>query len=123
MNNKTTKLIKVIETYLFGEYFKKLSQGQEMSNVEGSINTQNESLNIPKFESVDECKELLDYLAKERGLIDSKYDCMGNYTINGINFMYIDLNDKMTGYYPTINIYYKFENLNWDKINKKKETE
>jgi len=122
MNNKTTRLIKVIETYLFGEYFKKLSQGQEMSNVAGSINTKNESLNIPKFESVDECKELLDYIGKERGLIDSKYDFMGNYTINDIDFMYIDLNHNVTGYYPTINIHYRFENLNWDKINKK-ETE
>ena len=117
MNSKTTIVIRVIETYLFGEYFKKLSQGNEMSNVGGSINTKDESLKLPKFESVDECKELLDYLGKERGLIDSKYDFMGNYTINDIDFMYINLNDDITGYYPTINIKYKFENLNWDKIN------
>lgn len=122
MNNKTTIVIRVIETFLFGEYFKKLSQGNEMSNVTGSINTQDESLNIPKFESVDECKELLYCLGKERVFIDSKYDLMGYYTIKGIDFIYIDLNDDITGYYPTIRIQYKFENLNWDKINEK-ETE
>lgn len=117
MNNKTAQLIRVIETYLFGEYFKKLSQGNEMSNVSGSINTKDESLNIPKFEYTDECKELLDYLGKERGLIDSKYDCMGNYIITDIDLMYIDFTDDITGYYPTITIHYKFENLNWDIIN------
>jgi len=119
MDSKTSRLIRVIETYLFGEYFKNLAQGKEMKNVSGSINTKENGLNMPRFESIDECKELLNYLGKERGLIDSKYDYMGNYTITGIDFHYLQISiegNTDIAYYPIITIQYWFDNLDWNKI-------
>ena len=52
---------------------------------------------------------------------DKYYQTVSSDTKIVVDDITIDLNDDITGYYPTININYKFENLNWDKINNNKE--
>jgi hypothetical protein len=119
MSKKIEIIKRAIETYLFGEYFKQLAQGQEMEYINGSIDTQEANIKIPRFDSIDECKELIEFLGKEIDLIDSKYKCMGTYIIHNIELYYIEnFNGIEKGYCPKMKVRYNFDKLNWKEINK-----
>lgn len=118
MKNNIERIIGTIETWLFGEYFKQLAQPHDSMNyIKGYINTKEVMLNFPRLKDLNECKELLDCLGKEREFIDSKYGFMGNYTITNITFMNLDwCKPEDSPYWFELHLSYKFADLDWDKV-------
>lgn len=105
-------LFKIIETNLFGRYFISMSNGY--NPMTGEFNTSD--IKLPELDDLEQCKELLDYLYKSKGLVDSKYGIMGTYYIKSITFDVCPYPTIGYTYLPTLIIDYKFSEIDWSNV-------
>ena len=112
MTTQTENIFKIIETYLFGRYFISMSNGY--SPMEGEFNTS--EIKLPNLVDLNQCKDILDSVYIERGLIDSKYGYMGTYFIKRISFDVIPHPTIGFVYVPNITISYEFKEIDWENI-------